>query len=186
MACHIPAACVRVWTMTDRFTSQSTNSVPSAHFRINLPDTCNPMKNGKLITLLFTFVFDLQHQSDAHCELKWWYSSSQYIREHDPLDAYLSVFETTCAVGQQEYTQRPSDTRNGRTRCFGDGKCRIRMIWTVWTSYRWCGDRWRNATTKTCTTFKQIQLVAAHIICIIGKSTKNGFAQKWFPLTQNE
>lgn len=40
MACHIPAACVRVCTMTDKFTSQSTSSVPRAHFRINFPDTC--------------------------------------------------------------------------------------------------------------------------------------------------
>lgn len=39
IACHMPAACVRVWTITDRFISQSTSSVPKAHFRINLPET---------------------------------------------------------------------------------------------------------------------------------------------------
>lgn len=39
MACHMPAACVLVCTITDIFISQSTSSVPKAHFRINLPET---------------------------------------------------------------------------------------------------------------------------------------------------
>lgn len=39
-ACHMPAAWARVCTMGAKFTSQSTSSVPGAHLRINLPDTC--------------------------------------------------------------------------------------------------------------------------------------------------
>lgn len=39
IACHMPAACVLVCTITDKFINQSTSSVPRAHFRINLPET---------------------------------------------------------------------------------------------------------------------------------------------------
>lgn len=39
IACHMPAACVLVCTITDRFINQSTSSLPNAHFRINLPET---------------------------------------------------------------------------------------------------------------------------------------------------
>lgn len=39
MACHIPAACARLCTITDRFINQSTSSVPKAHLRMNLPET---------------------------------------------------------------------------------------------------------------------------------------------------
>lgn len=38
-ACHIPAACALVCTMGDKLMSQSTNSVPGAHFLINFPET---------------------------------------------------------------------------------------------------------------------------------------------------
>lgn len=38
-ACHIPVACALVCIVGDRFNNQSTNSVPGAQRRINLPDT---------------------------------------------------------------------------------------------------------------------------------------------------
>lgn len=166
MACHIPAACVRVWTMTDIFTSQSTSSVPSAHFRINFPDTCwwgdaNRKRITKINQIRFTF---------RHLKLPWVHETWAW----GPLACvrlYLSVFQTTGAVGDQEHSQRPSDPSNGRTRRFGDGQRRIRMVGTVRTTHRRCLHGRRNATTETCTAFKKIELVA---LCYFLLVTQNG------------
>lgn len=53
IACHMPAACVLVCTITDKFINQSTSSVPRAHFRINLPETYK--KTHQTIILLFLY-----------------------------------------------------------------------------------------------------------------------------------
>lgn len=46
-ACHIPAAWALVCTIGEKLSSQSTNSVPGAHLRIYLPDTCRARKEKK-------------------------------------------------------------------------------------------------------------------------------------------
>lgn len=51
-ACHMPAAWARVCTMGAKFTSQSTSSVPGAHLRINLPDTCGDTMRGRVSSWL--------------------------------------------------------------------------------------------------------------------------------------
>lgn len=43
-ACHIIAACALVWILGERFSNQSTNSVPGAHLLTNLPDTFRSLR----------------------------------------------------------------------------------------------------------------------------------------------
>lgn len=55
----MPAACVLVCTITDKFISQSTSSVPRAHFRINLPETYKKKREKKHIkTIMLLFLYD--------------------------------------------------------------------------------------------------------------------------------
>lgn len=61
-ACHMPAAWARVCTRGAKFTSQSTSSVPGAHLRINLPDTCSDRERERERERMISLWMQLESQ----------------------------------------------------------------------------------------------------------------------------